>query len=112
MASRYSGSPIVTNNFDMYRHVLKKRGVKKINHYTTGFMNKITPEQRSELDIIDHVWRRGDHFYKLASLYYGDPTYWWVIATYNKMPTEAHLHFGSLLFIPTPLETVLSFYGV
>tara|TARA_R100001086_G_scaffold54967_1_gene24657 strand:+ start:142 stop:480 length:339 start_codon:yes stop_codon:yes gene_type:complete len=112
MASRYEGNAIITNDFDIYKTVFEKRGVKKIQHYVNNFINQITPEQRSELQIIDHVWRRGDHFYKLAFLYYGDPTYWWVIASYNKTPTEANLKFGNLVFIPTPLETILTFYGV
>ncbi len=112
MASRYEGRGVVTNNFDMYKTLLEKRGVKQIRHYVSEFMNSITPEQRSQLTVVDHVWKRGDHFYKLAYLHYGDPTYWWVIAAYNKKPTEAGLQFGNLIFIPTPLETVLSFYGV
>lgn len=71
--------------------------------------DRLTLEQRRQLDIIDHLWKRGDHFYKLAYSYYGDPTYWWVIASYNNKPTEAGLAFGTLVFVPTPLETVLSF---
>ncbi len=112
MASRYEGRPILTNDFDMYKSFFKKRGVKQIVHYINEFSKAITTEQREELEVVDHIWRRGDHFYKLAYLYYGDPTYWWVIASYNKKPTEAGLQFGSLIFVPTPLEAVLSIYGV
>ncbi len=112
MASRYEDTTIVTNDWDMYSNVFEKRGVNQIRHYTNNFFDRLTLEQRRQLDIIDHLWKRGDHFYKLAYSYYGDPTYWWVIASYNNKPTEAGLAFGTLVFVPTPLETVLSFYGV
>lgn len=112
MASRYEGRGVLINNFDMYKNLFKNRGVKQIRHYIMDPAVQLTQEQRSQITAIDHVWRRGDHFYKLAYEVYGDPTYWWVISTYNNMPTEANLSFGDIVFIPTPLETVLSFYGV
>ena len=30
-----------------------------------------------------HIWKTGDHYYKLAHKYYGDATYWWIIAIAN-----------------------------
>ena len=40
------------------------------------------------------MWKLGDRFYKLADQYYGDPTLWWIIAWYNRMPTESHAEGG------------------
>ena len=58
-----------------------------------------------------HVWSLGDHYYKLAERYYGDPNYWWVIAWFNKKPTEGHVKAGDIIRIPTPLGQVLTDIG-
>ena len=48
----------------------------------------------------------------LADQNYGSSRLWWVIAFFNQTPTEASLEFGKVIFIPHPLERVLSIYGV
>jgi len=37
---------------------------------------------------------------------------WWVIAWFNKTPTEFHLKPGVALAIPKPLETILTIFDV
>mgnify|MGYP001198828045 FL=1 len=59
-----------------------------------------------------YVWTVGDHYYKLAQRFYGDPRYWWVIAWFNKKPTESHVAVGDLIRIPTPLGQVLTSIGL
>jgi nucleoid-associated protein YgaU len=71
----------------------------------------ITKEDMLNLTVVDHLWRRGDHFYKLAAQYYGDATYWWVIAQFNNRPTEAGLAFGDIILIPNPLDEVLTLFS-
>tara|TARA_R100000458_G_C8259109_1_gene234796 strand:+ start:1199 stop:1573 length:375 start_codon:yes stop_codon:yes gene_type:complete len=110
MASRYDNREINTNSTEMYKNVLKDRGVRQVQQYATpNFMN-LKKEQISSLTIIDHIWKRGDHFYKLAAQYYGNPTYWWVIAQFNNLPTEANIQFGDVVLIPNPLEEILGIY--
>ena len=48
-----------------------------------------------------------DKYYKLANQFYGRPGLWWIIALYNKKPTEGHLRRGDIVEIPTPIELVL-----
>ena len=109
MASRYEDTTIVTNDLDMYRNVFEKRGVKQIRHYTNNFFDRLTLEQRRQLDIIDHLWKRGDHFYKLAYSYYGDPTYWWVIALANDLPGDSFfITPGTQIFIPKDITGILN----
>ena len=110
-ASRFDSREVKLNSQDMYKNVFDNRNVKKIDQYETGHLNYPTVEQIRELSSIQHIWSRGDHYYKLAHKYYGDPSYWWVIAQFNKKPTEDKLPFGSTVFIPVPLELVLEFYG-
>ena len=61
------------------------------------------------LQTTTHMWRRGDKFYKLAFDHYGDSRLWYIIAWFNKKPTEAHVKDGTILFIPKPLESILSY---
>ena len=58
------------------------------------------------------VWSEGDRYYKLAQHFYGDSAHWWIIAWFNKKPTEGHINFGDLIYVPLPLERVISYYGV
>jgi len=60
---------------------------------------------------VDHVWVMGDHYYKLAELHYGDSQYWWVIAWFNKKPTESHVKPGDIIRVPTSLGSVLASLG-
>ena len=63
-------------------------------------------------DYKTHFWSLGDRYYKLAHFYYGDSRYWWVIAWFNKKPTEQHIKLGDVVKVPLPLETVLTSYGL
>ena len=54
------------------------------------------------------MWGSSDRFYKLAGQYYGDPTYWWIIAYFNNTPLESDVKLGQTLYIPVPLEEIIS----
>ena len=112
MASRYEGRQKMLNNLDLYRNLFRKRGVNAIEQYTSPVIEYPSPKQTSDLTVIDHFWSRGDHYYKLADAYYGDSTYWWVIAQFNKKPTEDQISFGDIIMVPTPIETILGIYEV
>ena len=61
---------------------------------------------------MDHIWKEGDRFFKLAHQYYGDSTMWWVIAWFNRTPTEAHVSLGDTIYIPRPLDLVLDYLNI
>ena len=105
--SRYVDRTIAINNAQIYLDLRIPRRKSSIEQYTTPQMNFITPQQMSELSLISHVWKLGDRFYKLSYKYYGDPQLWWVIAHFNKAPTEGHLKLGNVIYVPTPLSEVL-----
>jgi len=75
-------------------------------------MKHPTPEQIEQLTLQAHRWTLGDRFFKLAHEYYGDPEMWWVIAWFNQTPTESHVDPGDLIYIPSPLDQITSFYKV
>lgn len=87
------------------------RGATLINQYDTPKFRFPDQNSMAKFSSIQHVWSLGDRYYKLASEYYSDPSLWWVIAFYNKKPTEFHVSLGETIYIPTPLETVLFYMG-
>ena len=90
-----------------------RRGVKKIEHFTTPVLRQPTLADRSRLKTSTHIWKYGDRFYKLAHQFYGDTRYWWVIAWYNGIPTEAEANTGDVIEIPLDIsETFVGFGGV
>jgi nucleoid-associated protein YgaU len=64
-----------------------------------------------EIDTEERIWTAGDRLYKFAHEYYGDSTYWWIIAWFNERPTDSHFFPGDPIIIPTSLETMLSLFG-
>ena len=108
---RYNNQEIFINEDKSYRRLLKKRGMKFIAQYDTPKFKHPDPEDAVNFNTQTHIWTVGDKFYKLASQFYNDPKLWWVIALYNQKPTEFHAKPGDVIYIPTPLETVLYYMG-
>lgn len=107
MPTRYEDSELAVNTNEIYQKALQERNVKKINQYRTQTLKYPSEEERAELVIGRHVWSATDKFWRLSEKFYGDPQYWWVIAFYNKKPTELDVESGEIIFIPTPLDQVL-----
>jgi nucleoid-associated protein YgaU len=108
---RYKNQNTFVNAREAYKRYLKKRGLDKIKQYDTPTFKHPTAEEIKNFNRINHVWKTGDRFFKLADEYYNDPALWWVIALYNQRPTEFHVKLGDVIFIPVPLESVLFYIG-
>ena len=111
MYSRYDNRKIFLNKNKVYRFLMDERNVKQIRHFSTPKFRELTEDEINDLELVGHIWTTFDRFYKLAHKYYDDPTLWWVIARFNERPTEFHLEVGETIYIPFPLERVLSLYG-
>lgn len=107
--SRFRNRRVNKNDEDLYAEMLEERDVKFISHYETPNFKYPTSKEIRELVIREHVWKKGDRYFKLAHEYYGEPKLWWVIAWYNKKPTEAHAKLGDVIYIPTPIGRVLKY---
>ena len=110
--SRYMGRRTFYNQNELYENTFREREVAGIQQYTTPKLKHLTIKQISSLTTIPHIWTTGDRFFKLAHNHYGDSRMWWVIAWFNKKPTESDLSFGDKIYIPHPLARVLSYLGV
>jgi len=90
----------------------RRRRNLRVAHYGTAKFVELSDEQRANLTNTPHIWKLGDRFYKLAQTHYGSPEAWWVIALYNGLPTEGHVAVGATIYIPTPVGTLLAYYGI
>jgi hypothetical protein len=110
--SRYSGRKTFFNNQDFYSSVFKEREVNGIRQYSTPILRHPTDNQLASLTTIPHIWKTGDKLFKLAHDHYGDSTKWWIIAWFNQKPTESDFTLGDVLYIPHPLDRILTYLGV
>lgn len=110
MSGRYDNRIIFKNRSEIYEKTFRERDVKLIRHFNTPQYSFPTVEETQGLTSVQHIWVVGDRFFKLASYYYGIPEYWWVIAFYNQKPTEADVTLGDPIYVPLPLEKVVSYF--
>ena len=110
MASRFRDRVIFTNQDDRYAEQLKKRKVNFIKHFSTPEFHYPEPDDLDGITVNVEIYRTGDRFYKYSQKYYGDPTYWWVIAQFNQKPMENLVNLGDTIYIPTPLSRVLEIF--
>tara|TARA_R110002012_G_scaffold316430_1_gene531360 strand:- start:3916 stop:4218 length:303 start_codon:yes stop_codon:yes gene_type:complete len=82
---------------------------KIVEQYSTPVNVRLTDAQRRTITEVNHIWKTGDRYYKLAERYYGRPQYWWAIALYNNKPTEGHIKLGDTVRVPLPLEKYLRY---
>ncbi len=104
---RYNKQNVFLNEEGPYKRYLKGRGKDSIYQYNTPKFNLPDSVDMKNFSTIKHTWKTGDRYFKLASEYYGDPKLWWVVALFNKKPTEFHINNGDTIYVPVPLETVL-----
>tara|TARA_Y100000296_G_C5146830_1_gene244196 strand:+ start:116 stop:454 length:339 start_codon:yes stop_codon:yes gene_type:complete len=105
--SRNLSRKLFSNIHTIYKDVLRRKKISRINQWSTPTTKQITSAREAGIFEITHIWKTGDRYYKLANKYYGNSEYWWIIASYNQKPTEGHLKIGDVIVVPTPLDTVL-----
>ena len=109
MINRYKNRRIVKNDFNAYEKTFKNKAVPYVNQYVSPNFYYPTANEYANLNIVKHIWKEGDRYYKLAEQYYGDAKDWWVIAKFNQKPTESHVQVGDIIEIPLPLDIVLNY---
>jgi len=109
--SRYKSSDIFTNEGDIYQEFLDERGVTRLQQYRTQKWPLLTEGTRRSFSVRRHVWKLGDSYWKIAGDTYDRPSLWWLIAWFNRSPTEAHNKVGDIILIPAPVEELLSLFN-
>ena len=110
--SRYTGKEIIINKEEAYEEILDERGVKEIRQYESTPIHLPTPTEIMSITYETRRWKSTDRLYKLASEFYSDPGYWWVIAQFNQKPTESHFKIGDVYYIPLSIEQILEYYRI
>jgi len=108
--SRYRNREVIRNASSRYIKQLSNRKVRFIDHFDTANLRYPSQALLGQLDIDNEVWGVGSRFYKIANKHYGDPALWWIIPWFNQTPLESDYEAGEIVFVPKPLETVLSFF--
>lgn len=112
MVTRYDNRQIAHNNHQLYSNVFQRKRVSFVEQYKTPSLTYPTAEQITKLNLIGHTWTLGDRYYKLAYKHYGDSKLWWILAWFNKKPTDAHINIGDIIYVPLPLEKILQYLDV
>ena len=107
--SRYTRRPIAVNSNEMYEDHFEVRDVNSIEQFRTPKIIYPKSDDAFRIGYFSHPWSVTDKYYKLAAKYYGDSKLWWVIAQFNKAPTEQHLTEGQIVKVPHPLAAALTF---
>jgi hypothetical protein len=110
--SRYEEREIFKNRQKLYNELFDERGVNFVRQFSTPIFEYPTPAEFSQLNIETVPWSRGQRFWKIAETEYGNPELWWVIAWFNKKPTEAGIRLGDLILVPKPLDRVFNLLGL
>jgi len=105
--SRYLTRMTAINEEEQYLKMLDDRGVTSVRQYRTLEKEVYEDDVYESIETVNHVWKYGDMYWRLANTFYGDSTYWWVIASFNKRPTESHNKIGDTLKIPINLADAL-----
>ena len=110
--SRYKKINVIKNTDSDYRKAFSSRfgPLGLIQTGTTEFVIP-TENQLKNIQYVNETWSLGKRLYKLSFQYYGDSKYWWLIALYNGIATEAEIKFGDVVKVPVPLDIVLNLYG-
>lgn len=111
--SRYKDLELIRNADEDYKIVYSSRiPYNGIVQYKTDNLKYPTLSDILGMSLKYETWGYGSRLYKYAYQYYGDPSYWWVIAWFNKIGTENELNYGDKIKIPQPLDFVLTTYGL
>ena len=109
--SRYRNRKIAKNNEYENEEIFESRGVKTITQYTTPEYKNPTEEDLLRIKYTSHYWATGDRYFKLAQKHYNDYSLWYVIALFNRKPTESHVEVGDIIKIPISLADAMQVVG-
>jgi len=80
---RHNKSRLTINRSEYYAPLRESRGLPRIVHYDTPILRNPTVAQRAAVETVRYMWKYGDRLYNLSHKYYGDPSFWWIIAWWN-----------------------------
>lgn len=94
-----------------YENISQKRIDNKSNLGETIYVNNIYPDIPLVEGDIYIITTSGDRLDLMANDYYGDVSYWWIIASANNLPGDSiYPPIGAQIRIPTNIQEILRQY--
>lgn len=109
--NRLSSREIFKNSNILYDEKFKEKNLSAINQYDTAIIEFPTGQVMAEVSYDTRVWKMGDRLHKIAYEVFGDSRYWWIIAQFNKKPTDHHFKLGDIYYVPLNLQDALNSFG-
>jgi hypothetical protein len=106
-SKRFINRRTFTNTSELYKEKLRERGLKQVEQWNTASFPPATPRSLNSITSVPHQWRVGDRFWNISYKYYGVSSYWYVIAWFNHISSEADLAYGKTIYIPFPVDDVI-----
>ena len=105
--SRYFRRETGVNDTQEWRKKMKERGTNTIEQYRTPVFKSFDLGVLENIETYNYIFQKGDSFWKIAKLVYGDPRHWWVVAAFNRIPTTSHLKSGDVVRVPLDLASAI-----
>lgn len=94
-----------------YENISQKRIDNKSNLGETIYVNNIYPDIPLVEGDIYVIVTSGDRLDLMANDYYGDVSFWWIIASANNLPGDSiYPPIGAQIRIPTNIQEILRQY--
>ena len=105
-SSRYKFADSIQVTNSMRPEIFNRRNLTSIRQYARLELNSPDSEDEETTAIETHerVMAVGERMSKWAYEFYGSAEYWWVIAWYNRKPTDSHIQLGEVISIPKDLD--------
>ena len=105
--SRYTSIKILTEAKG--GSIVARRGKKAIVKRDSKTLPRRTKEIRNLVSELKYMVRANDDWYKIAHKFYGNQNLWYLLAWYNKKPTDTMLQTGDMLLIPSSAAVIENF---
>ena len=94
-----------------YESIVKKRIDNKSNPGETIYVNNIYPDIPLVEGDYYVITTSGDRLDLMANDYYGDVSYWWIIASANNLPGDSiYPPIGMQLRVPSNIQDIIREY--
>lgn len=101
---RYEDRKLILNSSELLAEKLQQKNLNGIKHYLSPNFKFPTYDEQINIVTKTETWKMGDRLSKYAEKYYLNPELWWVIAMFNKKPTDAHFKIGDQFYVPINLD--------
>jgi nucleoid-associated protein YgaU len=109
--TRYRSLNIVEGKYS-FKLDPQTRKKLRVTNYDVPFFDNLSEQSFENLDIVEFTFAKTDTLMGLSQKFYGDPSYWWVIALINNVGCEADIENGQQMVVLQPLDVVINELGL